>query len=163
MTEGLRSARSWTMAAAALLTLTTAAQAAPVANPDKAAIGLSRLSAADLDTATPKGKAYLVSLFRNPAKDCSPPSQGQPDFDRLCYWSSDPEATWPDLMIGIMGTKIVSVATAYEKLDPKIWSCRAADDSNDLDSIKLCHVRTISAATQQAWSDSWRSFLNSVN
>lgn len=148
-----------------LMTIAAAAgQAAPL-DTDMAVAALSRLSAADLDTARPNGKAYLASIFADPAQSCSEPNSANPNFDKLCFWSADPDSEWPDLMIGMLGTKIVSVVTPYNKLDEGVWSCRPAFEGGEVeaDDIKLCFVRTVDQQKQDDWTKSWQAFLNAAN
>ncbi|KMS56664.1 hypothetical protein V474_15645 [Novosphingobium barchaimii LL02] len=81
----------------------------------------------------------------------------------MCSRSSDPDSEWPDMMNGIMGSRIVSVVTPHETLDTTVWSCSPSSEEDHDDSYRLCHVRSADAATQKARSESWLVFMNSLN
>lgn len=163
MMHRLRRTGGWHLLAGCALLLTGAAHAAPPA-PDSAVSALARLSAADLDTARPKGAALFARLFPNPADKCEDkPNGSQPRFDRICFWSTSADAEFPELMIGMMGTRIVSVWTAYDRLDKAVWTCRPAAEDGDSGEVKLCYVKTTPPAARERWTQQWRQFLNSIN
>lgn len=162
MHRSLRNA-GWQLLAGCGLLLAGPAQAAPP-RPDSAVSALARLSAADLNTARPKGAALFARLFRDAAEKCDDnPTGVMPRFSRLCSWVTHEDAEFPELMVGMNGTRIVSVWTAYDRLDKAIWSCRPAIDGVDNGEVKLCHVKTASPAMREQWTRQWRQYLNSIN
>ena len=147
------------LVAAGLAVAPTQVTAAPAI---KGVEGLSRLSAADLDTTRPAGRAFLKSLFADPAKSCGKPTTEHLPFDTLCNWFSNPESddVFPDLMVAMNQARIVSVVTVEPKrLKPSIWTCEQAEPGR----IAVCFAKTIDAATQRRWSQAWHTYLNSVN
>jgi hypothetical protein len=154
--------RTWLQAATVFLAtgmilVTTPAAAIP---PTTGVDALARLSAADLDTARPAGRAFLKSLFPNPA--CGKPDTEHLPFDRLCNWASDPNSddVFPDLMVAMNKGRIVSVVTVeHERLNPGIWTCEKAAEGQ----AALCFAKTIDAATQRLWSQAWHAYLSSVS
>ncbi|WP_420139020.1 hypothetical protein [Sphingomonas sp.] len=148
-----------TLAIASGMALATAP--ATAATNSKAVDALSRLSAADLDTRTGPGQAFLKTFFIDPAKTCGYATPRLP-FDKLCQWYADPQsdAVFPDLMVGLAKGRMVSVVTAEPKrLKPGTWTCEKADPGR----IAVCFARTIDPATQRRWSKAWHSFLDSAN
>jgi len=121
---------------------------------------LADLSAADLDTARPAGRALMKSLFPNPA--CGKPEREHLPFDHLCNWESNPDSEdiLPDLMVAMNKGRIISAATVTpERLYPAVWTCEKARKGQ----AAVCFAKPIDAATQRRWSQAWHRYLNSVN
>jgi hypothetical protein len=147
-----------TIAAAGMALATTPAAASST----KGVGGLARLSAADLDTTRPAGRAFLKTLFADPAQTCEKPTSQHLPFDTQCNWFANPKSddVFPDLMIAMKKARIVSVVTIEpRRLNPNIWTCEKADPGR----IAVCTAKAIDAATRQRWSQAWHTFLNSVN
>ncbi|WP_442678524.1 hypothetical protein ACSBM8_13480 [Sphingomonas sp. ASY06-1R] len=148
--------------AASAMAVTTVMPAAAASTATKGVDGLARLSAADLDTTRPPGRAFLKTLFPDPAKTCERPTSQHLPFDTLCNWFAKPDSddVFPDLMIAMNKARIVSVVTVEPKrLNPNIWTCEKADPGR----IAVCTAKAVDAATRQRWSQAWHTLLNSVN
>ena len=132
------------------------------ASPDAGVDALSRLSAADLDTTRPAGRAFLRTLFPNPAKTCGKPDTEHLPFDNLCNWWANPdsEEVYPDLMVAMNKSRIVSVVTVEpSRLNAGTWTCEKAAQGQ----ATVCFAKTIDAATGRRWSQAWHAYLSSVN
>lgn len=149
--------------AASVLTLSALiAVPATAAQPDAAVAALSRLSAAQLDTASAQGSAFLKQFF---PEGCGAPSgPPAPQFEAFCAWSSADEADF-DLLVGMQGRKVVSLVTEPYALDSKVWDCRPLYEKSDEvpSDLQVCSVRSASTSDRANWAKSWKTFLSAIN
>ena len=159
--ETYRAARR-SLAAGVLALSAVIAPPAMAARPDAAVAALGRLSAAQLDTGTAQGTAFLKQFF--PEGCGAPNGPPAPQFEAFCAWSSADEADF-DLLVGMQGRKVVSVVTEPYALDSKVWECRSLYEKSDEvpSDLQVCSVRSASTTDRANWAKSWKTFLSAVN
>ncbi|WP_386754673.1 hypothetical protein [Lysobacter yangpyeongensis] len=122
---------------------------------------LAGLTRTGLNVDDPGVASYLKSNFSDAcSKDDALP------FDQICqHYAEDSDANdpspWPDLMLGILGQRIVSAVV----LDPAQelgadWTCSAV---SGLENVRACSPTNIDAAQRTQWLQRWSAFLHAAD
>lgn len=133
------------------------------ASADWAVKTISTLSDADLVVTSPAGKAFLEKLNPTGIAACDSPTENRPDFDKLCSWALNNEESDFDILLGIKNDKIVSFVASFTPEKDDIWVCEATKKDIPESDLQTCNVRSADEKSRQHWSESWESFLNSIN
>jgi hypothetical protein len=150
-------------AIAAGIMATGAAAAETPAGPEWGVKEISKLSDADLVITSPAGKAFMDKLAPDHDKACGKPDENRPDFDEYCSWAFNNEEADFDILLGIKDNKIVSIvaSTIPEKSD--VWVCEPTKKDIPESDLQTCNIRSADEKSRAHWSESWESFLNSIN
>lgn len=133
------------------------------ASPDWAVKTISTLSDADLVVTSAAGKAFLEKLSPKGIAACGAPIDNRPDFDKLCSWALNHDESDFDILLGIKNDKIVSFVASFTPEKDDVWTCEVTKKDIPESDLQTCNIRSADEKSRQHWSDSWESFLNSIN
>ncbi|MBO1040645.1 hypothetical protein [Brucella pituitosa] len=152
------------VAAIAAGVMATGAAAAETPNrPDWGVKAISKLSDSDLVITSPAGKAFMDKLAPDHDKACGKPDENRPDFDEYCSWAFNNEEADFDILLGIKDNKIVSVVASTVPENNDVWVCEKTQKDIPESDLQTCNVRSADEKSRTHWSESWESFLNSIN
>jgi hypothetical protein len=133
------------------------------ASPEWAVKTISALSDADLVVTSAAGKAFLEKLNPEGIAACDAPIENHPDFDKLCSWALNNEESDFDILLGIKDDKIVSFVSPFTPEKDDVWTCEPTKKDVPESDLQTCNIRSADEKSRQHWSESWESFLNSIN
>ncbi|WP_313028187.1 hypothetical protein [Brucella sp.] len=131
--------------------------------PEWAVKEISKLSDADLVISSPAGKALMDKLAPDHDKACGKPDENRPDFDEYCSWAFNNEEADFDVLFGIKDGKIVSVVASTVPENNDVWVCGPTKKDIPESDLQTCNVRSADEKSRTHWSESWETFLNSIN
>jgi len=140
-----------------------AAVAQTPSGPEWAVKEISKLSDADLVISSPAGKAFMDKLAPDHEKACGKPDENRPDFDEYCSWAFNNEEADFDILLGIKDNKIVSLVASTLPENNDVWLCEKTQKEVPESDLQTCNVRSADEKSRVHWSESWESFLNSIN
>lgn len=152
------------VAAIAAGVMTAGAAAAETPNgPDWGVKAISKLSDADLVITSPAGKAFMDKLAPDHDKACGKPDENRPDFDEFCSWAFNNDEADFDILLGLKDNKIVSIVASTVPENNDVWVCEKTQKDIPESDLQTCNIRSADEKSRTHWSESWESFLNSIN
>jgi hypothetical protein len=119
---------------------------------------LAMLSDANLSVDSSKLSSVLANYFKDGCTAGSEPLT----FEQTCqHYSEDASdkdpSPWPDLMVAISSKELASaVLFKPEQSLGDNWQC---DSSKDLENVRYCYPKKITAENRARWSKEWAAFF----